>query len=115
MNKLTKPLSPDETLATALEKIPAEHIARALQDALSATITSRAGTIEIDHRVRLSAAQMILDRVLGKPIERQQLMIAKVGGEADMIDRLAQSPAARQAIKDMLAAADAAGDVQTAV
>lgn len=100
-------INPAQTLAAALEKIPPHLISRALSEALVATSVSRSGAVEPDTRSRLAAAQMILDRVLGKPIERQQVVSAQVGcPDGDLIERMVHSPALRSAIRNLLEAAE---------
>lgn len=107
-------LPPSETLTAALDKeVPDERIARVLADALAAMQTTRSGTVEPDHRTRLAAATLALAYRHGRPIERQQVITAKVDSEPDLISRLVHSPAARQALRDLLAAAESAGDAQT--
>lgn len=108
--------TPSTSLATALDaELPDSRIAKALGDALTATQTTRSGTVEPDHRIRLAAATLALAYRHGRLIDRQQVVIAKVGGEADMIDRLTHSPELRQALRDALDVAEnrSGGDGQT--
>lgn len=99
---------PSQALASALDKeIPDERIAKALGDALTATQTTRSGTVEPDHKTRLQAATLALAYKVGRPIERQQVLTAKIGDtDADFIERLAHSPALRAALRDAVEAAE---------
>ena len=108
--------TPSASLAVALDaEISDSRIAKALGDALTATQTTRSGTVEPDHKTRMAAAQIALAYRHGRPIERQQVVTAKIDSESDLLSRLVRSPAAKQALKDLLAAAESAGDAQTAV
>lgn len=92
-----------ETLA---KKIPADRIADVLIEAMSATITNRAGVIEPDTRCRLQAATLSLAYLEGRPTERSEV-IAKTAKmtQAEMIEKMRNSPAFRAEIADMLAKA----------
>lgn len=101
----TTPITSSQALAAALEaEIPEERIARVLGEALGATVTTRAGTIEPDHKIRLAAAQLALHYKHGRPVERQEIM--SVSLEADnsvgLKERIRHSPALRKLLADAL-------------
>ncbi len=95
-NKSTR-LSTTESLAAALaDELPDERIAIAIRDALTATQTTRSGTLEPDHKTRLQAATLALAYKHGRAIERQQIITANATPdehEADLSQRIAKSPA----------------------
>lgn len=105
---MKKPPSPtDSRIAEALtKKIPAERIADVLIEAMSATITNRAGVVEPDTRCRLQAATLSLAYLEGRPAERSEV-VAKTAKmtHAEMIEKMKSSPAFRAEIADMLAKA----------
>ena len=76
----------------------------------NATVKSK-GVETIDYRTRLAAQQLRLYYLLGKPIERQQVVTAKVDSESDLLSRLAHSPELREALREVLAAAESVGIV----
>ena len=99
---------PSKSLADALDaKIPDSKIADVLELAMTANQVERDGTVRLDHKIRLAAAQVALAYRHGRPIERQQILTANVGPtDSDLIERLAHSPALRAAIRDAVEAAE---------
>ena len=61
-----------------------------------------------DWRTRLAVLTLKLHYLLGKPIERQQIVTATVSGENEtaLIERLAKSPAMREALRGVLGEAE---------
>ena len=108
------PLKSQTEVTLALDEIPAELIAKTLTDALTATVVTRQGTREPDTRSRLTACQLILDRVLGKPIERQQIMTKTVNEGPDLIELAKSNPHVRDALRNQLDAMEAAVSMKTA-
>jgi hypothetical protein len=89
-----------EALATEL---PDEQIAIAIRDALSATQTTRSGTVEPDHKTRLQAATLALAYKHGRPVERQEVITANVTENEDYVmNRIKNSPALRAALRKSL-------------
>jgi hypothetical protein len=89
-----------EALATEL---PDEQIAIAIRDALSATQTTRSGTVEPDHKTRLQAATLALAYKHGRPVERQEVITANVTeNEEYVMNRIKNSSALRAALKKSL-------------
>jgi hypothetical protein len=89
-----------EALATEL---PDEQIAIAIRDALSATQTTRSGTVEPDHKTRLQAATLALAYKHGRPVERQEVITTNLSeNNKAILDRLKNSPAAKDALKRAL-------------
>ena len=100
----------NQQLAEVLHaEIPEERIARVLSDAMAATMTTRSGTVEPDHKTRVQAATLTLAYKVGRPIERQEVVSVNVGASADsdIAARLQHSPALRRMFRKML---DEAGD-----
>ncbi len=105
------PLTPGESLAAALDaELPDSRVAAAISDALSATVTTRAGITEADHKTRLAAATLALHFRHGRPVERQEVVSVHVGTDSNesLKARLARSPALRRAVRGMLEEADGA-------
>ena len=89
-----------EALATEL---PDEQIAIAIRDALTATQTTRSGTVEPDHKTRLQAATLALAYKHGRPVERQEVITANVTeNEEYVMDRIKNSSALRAALRKAL-------------
>ena len=91
-------------------EIPEERIARVLSDAMAATMTTRSGTVEPDHKTRVQAATLTLAYKVGRPVERQEVVSVNVGADSNesLKARLARSPALRRAVRGMLEDADGA-------
>jgi hypothetical protein len=89
-----------EALATEL---PDEQIAIAIRDALTATQTTRSGTVEPDHKTRLQAATLALAYKHGRPVERQEVITANLA-ESDeaILDRLKKSSVLRELLQRKL-------------
>lgn len=83
----------------------ARHLNEIIRDAVSVT---KGGVATIDYKARLSALQLALYYIVGKPIERQQIVTAKVESESEdeLMLRLARSPAMREALREVLAEAE---------
>jgi hypothetical protein len=98
--KSTQNNSLAESLATEL---PDEQIAIAIRDALTATQTTRSGTVEPDHKTRLQAATLALAYKHGRPIERQEVITANLA-ESDeaILDRLKKSSVLRELLQRKL-------------
>ena len=93
-----------ESLATEL---PDEQIAIAIRDALTATQTTRSGTVEPDHKTRLQAATLALAYKHGRPVERQEVITANLSeNDSAILERVKNSPAARAALRRMLDSAE---------
>jgi len=98
--KTTQNNSLSEALATEL---PDEQIALAIRDALTATQTTRSGTIEPDHKTRLQAATLALAYKHGRPVERQEVLTANItASDESIMDRIKNSPAAIAALRRFL-------------
>ena len=95
-----------QQLAEALHtQIPEERLAEVLSSAMSATMTTRAGAVEPDHKTRVQAATLVLAYKVGRPVERQEVVSVNVCGDpdADFAARLKRSPALRRALRMLLA------------
>jgi hypothetical protein len=100
-------INPGQALAAALEnEIPEYRLARTISEAMTATMTTRAGTVEIDHKTRLAATSLALAYRVGLPVQRSETVMVNL--DADQSDqlreRLAKSPALRRSLARMLAA-----------
>ena len=102
--KSTQNNSLAESLATEL---PDEQIAIAIRDALTATQTTRSGTVEPDHKTRLQAATLALAYKHGKAVERQEIITANLSDNDNAIlERVKNSPTARAALRRVLESTD---------
>ena len=98
--KSTQNNSLAESLATEL---PDEQIAIAIRDALTATQTTRSGTVEPDHKTRLQAATLALAYKHGRPIERQEVITANLAeNEEYVMNRIKNSSVLRAALRKSL-------------
>jgi hypothetical protein len=89
-----------EALATEL---PDEQIAIAIRDALTATQTTRSGTVEPDHKTRLQAATLALAYKHGRPVERQEVITANLAeSDESILDRLKKSSVLRELLQRKL-------------
>lgn len=86
-------------------EITSERLARVLSDALAATMTTRSGTVEPDHKTRVQAATLTLAYKVGRPVERQEVMKYNVSADpdADLAARLKRSPSLQRALRALLA------------
>jgi hypothetical protein len=106
-------MSPSQTLAAALDReIPESRIAEVLSQCLAATVSTRSGAVEPDHKTRLAAAQLALAYKVGRPVERQEVVSVTLDADASsgLAERLRHSPALRQSLGAMLQAADDSPD-----
>ena len=82
---------------------PSEIVADLEEIIRSAYTTGRDGKEHPDFRTRLAAQQLRLHYLLGRPIERQQIVTAQVGESADdIVARLRESPALQDALARMI-------------
>lgn len=92
-----------ETLSAIARVVTPEQIARALAEALSATIKTKTGEIP-DYRTRLEAARIFLNYTVGLPVQRVETSDVTAGGSsAEVLERLLTNPAACQTLERVLA------------
>lgn len=102
----TPDASPSQQLAEVLaEEIPSQRIAEVLSEALTATVRTRAGTIEACWKTRIGAASLILSYKVGRPLERQQILMQNLTADpvSDIEERLLRSPSLRKSLAATLA------------
>jgi hypothetical protein len=102
--------NPSQAIAAALARsIPDNRIAETIASCLSATMTDRSGTVSPDHRTRLAAAQLALAYLVGRPVERQEVVTVSLDADSalGLRERLAHSPALRQTLRGALRDVDA--------
>ena len=92
-----------ETLSAIARVVTPEQIARALAEALSATIKTKTGEIP-DYRTRLEAAKVFMNYTIGLPVERQPEPepVRTPESSSASLNRIMASPAARAALRRML-------------
>lgn len=96
---------PGKVLAEAIAvAAPPERIAEVLSQALAATITTRAGTVEPDTRSRLQAAAILLSYSVGTPIQRSEVLSVNLDADSSvgLKERLANSPALKKSLQSIL-------------
>jgi len=101
--------TPGQRLAKCLEdEFPESRIAKGLSEIASATVITRAGTVEPDFKVRLAALQTALSYKIGRPVERQEILTVAANADSaiGMQERLAHSPALRALFRKMLEAVE---------
>lgn len=95
-----------KSLADALDKIPDERIANVLLEGMSATVTSRAGTVEPDTRTRIQAANLIIQYKVGRPqISAGPPEDSPVNSGGDSLVDLLKDPALAAKMEEALAKA----------
>lgn len=91
------------------ERVPAQAICTALKDALSA-VRITGGKEVADHRTRIEAAKLCLSYTIGTPVQRQEQVNYNFDmddlDEDDLIMKLAESPAMRSKILDVIRIAE---------
>lgn len=104
MNSPSKTTASQQLAEVLHAEIPEERIAKVLSDAMSATMTTRSGTVEPDHKTRVQAATLTLAYKVGRPVERQEVVSVNVGADpdADLASRLIKSPALRRMFRKIL-------------
>jgi uncharacterized protein (DUF4415 family) len=103
--------NPSAELAEILNrKIPSEMVADALFRALTATQTTRSGTVEAATREQLQAASLILQYKVGRPVERQEIVSVNLDADSmtGLRERLRSSPAMRETLAGLLAEVEGA-------
>lgn len=104
-------ITPGQRLASALAaNVTEERLATAIGDALTATQANRDGTVTPDHKTRLQAASLGLAYSHGRPIERVESINVNLDPDSQLgiEERLADSPALRQALRKTLDKCDSA-------
>lgn len=104
-------LTPGQKLASALAaNLPEERLASAISEALTANQSNRDGTVTPDHKTRLQAASLGLAYSHGRPIERVESINVNLDPDSQLgiEERLADSPALRQALRKTLDKCDSA-------
>jgi hypothetical protein len=86
------------------QAVTGEQISLVLRQALSATTTTRAGTVEPDHKIRIEASRLLLAYSLGLPVQRTETVTVALDADANagLHERLAKSPALRSALQAAL-------------
>ena len=93
------------TLASRFDPNELADRLRDLMDAELPPIMTKDGTIitRPDNSTRLRAIEFIFAYVVGRPIERQQIVTQSTGGTMeDFAERLAQSPVLRKTLRGLL-------------
>ena len=94
----------NHSLAEALAaELTDEQISIAIRDALTATQTTRSGTVEPDHKTRLQAATLALAYKHGRPVDRQEVITTNISESSDVImERIKSSVATKAAVRKYL-------------
>jgi hypothetical protein len=94
-------------------KFPAESIVDLLDSLVKAKIVTKGGHEIADNRTRLAAATLMLNYLVGRPVERTENINVNVDAatEDNLVERLAKSPALRQSLKRAIEKAEGAIDV----
>lgn len=93
-------------------KFPVESIVELLDSLVKAKIVTKGGHEIADNRTRLAAATLMLNYLVGRPVERQEIVSVTVDADAEagLSERLAKSPALRQSLKRAIATAEGVVD-----
>lgn len=107
LREIKKDIKPAEWLEKALsEPSIQQSIVRAIADSLSAVKHQwdgkRQQADEVpDYATRIKAAELALSYIVGRPVERQQIMVAHQKMD-DPVQLVKSSPALRVALKELL-------------
>jgi hypothetical protein len=99
-------LSP-RVISILAEKIPADQIRQTIQEMMSAERPLKGGASIPDWRAREAAVKLWLAYCEGLPIQRQQIVTHQVSGP-DLWETAKTNPHVREALRNQLAALDAA-------
>ena len=103
--KQSTTISPGQSLIEAIAAdAPPDRIARTLSDALSADLVNRDGSRGPDFRIRVQAAQILLDYSVGKPTQRVESVQVNLDADSSigLAERLANSPALLKSLKEII-------------
>jgi hypothetical protein len=109
-----------DVVAAIADQFGGEKIATLLAELCEAESLTNGGNRRPDHRTRLAAVTLVLAYLVGRPVERQEIIQVNLDADASegLMARLKSSPALRSSLKKLLAEvedAEAAGPVVDAV
>lgn len=92
------------------EAFPVEEIIALLRRLSKAKTYSKDGTEYDDFRTQLAASTLMLNYVVGRPVERQEVVSVKLDPDSavGIDDRLRKSPALRESLKRAIVTAEIA-------
>ena len=100
-------LSTDTVLAIA-HRFGNERVADLLDELCGATVVTRGGTVLPDNRTRLAATSLVLAYLVGRPVERQEIVSVNLDADSatGLAERLRSSPALRESLKRLIGEAE---------
>lgn len=103
-----------ETIAAIANKFGGETIANMLIELCDAKCITKGGHEIADNRTRLAALSLTMAYLIGRPVERQEILTVNVDADAEagLAERLKNSPALREVFRKMLDEIDGAGAIE---
>ncbi|MFT4177531.1 MAG: hypothetical protein QM627_12875 [Luteolibacter sp.] len=98
-----------DVLGAVADRFGGEKVAALLDELCVAECITNGGRKIPDNRTRLAAVTLVLAYLVGRPIERQEIISVNMGADDEqrLLERLVASPALRQAFRKALDEADA--------
>jgi hypothetical protein len=108
VNASTMRMLQSDVLAAVANRFGGERIGQLLDELCEAECITNGGRKIPDNRTRLAAITLVLAYMVGRPVERQEIISVNVDAdsEAGMLERLKSSPALRAQLRKVLDAAD---------
>jgi hypothetical protein len=93
-----------DVVAAIADKFGGEKIAKLLEELCEAESLTNGGKARPDHRTRLAAVTLVLAYLIGRPVERQEIVSVNLDADAatGLAERLKSSPALRSSLKKLL-------------
>lgn len=116
--EILQPIGPDrlrlmqaDVMSAIVRRFNGEKLAKMLDELSQAESVTNGGKKIPDNRTRLSAATVILAYILGKPIERQEILNINMDADSahNLAEKLKESPALRAAFRSILEQAERDG------
>jgi len=105
-----------DVVAAIADKFGGEKIAKLLEELCEAESMTNGGKLRPDHRTRLAAVSLVLAYLIGRPVERQEIISVNLDADSSegLFERLKASPALRSSLKQLLEDAETM-EIETSV
>lgn len=94
----------NDTICAIASKFDGDKVADLLEELTQANCVTNGGKVIADNRTRLAALTLTLAYLIGRPVERQEILTVNVDADAEagLAERLKNSPALRQVFRRVL-------------
>ena len=101
-----------DTIAAIADKFGGETMATMLHELCKAECITKGGHKIADNRTRLAALSLAMAYLIGRPVERQEIISVNLDADAThgLKERLAHSPALRKVLQSMLNEVESPGN-----